>query len=82
MLFILFFLAIGHILCYAVTGATSTPVGGFPRIFSGVIYFFCPQSQREGVSVMDATWEEIFQFCTFVVAVISLVLQANGNKKK
>lgn len=31
---------------------------------------------------MDVTWEEIFQFCTFLVAVISLVLQANGNKKK
>ena len=75
-------LAICWKLCYAAFGAASTPVGGSPRIFSGVIYFFCPQSQREGVSVMDVTWEEIFQFCTFVVAVISLVLQANGNKKK
>ncbi len=31
---------------------------------------------------MNITWEEIFQFCTLVVAVISLVLQANDKKKK
>lgn len=31
---------------------------------------------------MDVTREEIFQFCTLIVAVINLVLQANNNKKK
>ena len=31
---------------------------------------------------MDVTWEEIFQFCTLIAAVINLVLQANNNKKK
>ena len=31
---------------------------------------------------MDVTWGEIFQFCTLIVAVIHLVLQANSNKKK
>ena len=31
---------------------------------------------------MDVTWEEIFQFCTLIVTVINLVLQANNNKKK
>ena len=31
---------------------------------------------------MDVTWEDIFQFCTLIVAVINLVLQANNNKKK
>ena len=40
----LFLLAICQILCYAVRGIASTPVGGSPRSFSGVIYFFCPQS--------------------------------------
>ena len=31
---------------------------------------------------MDVTWEEIFQSCTLIVAVINLILQANNNKKK
>ncbi len=30
---------------------------------------------------MNITWEEIFQFCILVVAVINLVLQANNKKK-
>ena len=30
---------------------------------------------------VSITWEEIFQFCTLVVAVINLVLQANNKKK-
>ena len=82
MLFILFFLAIGHILCYAVTGATSTPVGGPSNLFGGDILLLPPIVTRGGVTVMDVTWEEIFQFCTLIVAVINLVLQANNNKKK
>ena len=31
---------------------------------------------------MDVTWEEIFQFCTLIVAVINQILQANNNNKK
>ena len=31
---------------------------------------------------MDITWEEIFHFCTLIVAVINLVLQVSSNKKK
>ncbi len=30
---------------------------------------------------MNITWEEIFQFCTLIVTVINLVLQANNKKK-
>ena len=30
---------------------------------------------------MNITWEEIFQFCMLVVAVINLVLQVNDKKK-
>jgi len=30
---------------------------------------------------MNITWEDIFQFCMLVVAVINLVLQANDKKK-
>ena len=30
---------------------------------------------------MNITWEEIFQFCILVVAVINLVLQANNKKR-
>ncbi len=28
------------------------------------------------------TWEGIFEFCMVIATVISLVLQANNNKKK
>ena len=30
---------------------------------------------------MNITGEEIFQFCTLIVTVINLVLQANNKKK-
>ena len=30
---------------------------------------------------MDVTWEEIFQFCMLIAAVIALVLQANNKEK-
>ena len=28
------------------------------------------------------TWEELFQFCMVIIAVIALVFQANNNKKR
>ena len=74
-----FSLAICRNLCYAIGGATSTPVGGSPR-FSGVIYFSCPQSNGEGVADM-VTWEGIFQFCMVIATVIALVIQANNKEK-
>ena len=78
-----FLLAICRILCYAFFGATSTPVGGSPRIlFGGDILLFAPDRKREGVTAMNITWDEIFHFCTLIVSVINLVLQANNNKKK
>ena len=77
-----FLLAIPRILWYAVLGAvSSTPVGGSPRSFSGVIFFFCPQSYREGV-VRMVTWQDLFEFGLFLIALISLVLQEHDNKKK
>ncbi len=30
---------------------------------------------------MDVTWEEIFQFCMLIVAVIALVRQDNNKKR-
>ena len=49
-------------------------------MYSGVIHFFCPQSQRKGVADM-VTWEELFQFCMVIATVIALVLQVNNNEK-
>ena len=28
------------------------------------------------------TWEELFQFCMVIIAVIALVFQVNNNKKR
>ena len=67
-------------LCYADRGATSTPVGGSPRSFSGVIYSLLPP-YRKGGRFMDVTWEGIFQFCLVIIAVIGLVLQVNNKEK-
>ena len=75
-----FFLAFSRILCYSVAGATSTPVGGSPRSFSGVIYSLLPP-YRKGGRFMDVTWEGIFQFCLVIIAVIGLVLQVNNKEK-
>ena len=76
-----FLLAIFRILCYAISGTTSTPVGGSPVIFRGRYASLPPINNREGVTAMNITWEEIFQFCMLVVAVINLVLQVNDKKK-
>ena len=54
-------------------------VGGSP-VFSGVI-FFAPDSSEKGVSNM-ITWSELFQFCALIIALVSLVVQIIGNKKK
>ena len=76
-----FLLAIPRILWYAVPGAvSSTPVGGSPRSFSGVISSL-PLHDRKGVMVMDVTWEGIFQFCLVIMAVITLVRQDNNKKR-
>jgi len=74
-------LAICHNLCYSVLGATSSIlVGGSPSIFSGVIDFFYPLTQRGGADMV--TWEQLFAFCMVIIAVISLVRQENDNNKK
>lgn len=55
----------------------------FPSsFFGGDILLFAPDRKREGVTAMNITWDEIFHFCTLIVSVINLVLQANNNKKK
>ena len=75
------FLAIWRMVCYSVYGATSSiPVGGSPSIFSGVIDFFYPLTQRGGADMV--TWEQLFAFCMVIIAVISLVRQENDNNKK
>ena len=57
--------------CYRAT------VGGSP--FSGGKASF-PPIEREGVVDM-VTWQELFQFGIFLIALISLVIQANDKKK-
>jgi len=44
--------AIFNVICYSVSGATSTPVGGSPWIFLGVMYFL-PPIERKGVRAHD-----------------------------
>ena len=72
------FLAYWEILCYAVLGASSTPVGGSPRFYGGDTSL--PPIAREGVMVM-VTWEGLFQFCMVIATVIALVIQAYNDKK-
>ena len=77
-----FFFAICRSLCYSKLGTASTPVGGSPRIhFGGEILLFAPNRKREGVMVMDVTWEGIFQFCMVIMTVIALVRQDNNKKR-
>ena len=57
-----FFLAFSRILCYSVVGATSTPVGGSPRSFSGVIYSLLPPYRKGAVRraanlINDCRWQ-------------------------
>ena len=40
-----------------------------------------PPIERERVTAMDVTWDGIFQFGMFIVAVIALVIQAYNNKR-
>ena len=40
-----------------------------------------PLIERVGVADMNITWDEIFQFCMLVVAVINLVLQVKNKEK-
>ena len=41
-----------------------------------------PLIEREGVADMNITWDEIFQFCMLVVAVINLVLQVKNKEQQ
>ena len=77
-----FSLAICRKLWYSKSGATSTPVGGSPRIlFGGEILLFAPNPKGKGVMVMNVTWEGIFQFCMVIMTVIALVRQDNNKKR-
>ncbi len=53
-------------------------VGDYPPP-SGVILL--APIERKGVDDMEVTWPDIFTFGIFLVALISLVLQANDKKK-
>lgn len=76
-----YFLAICRILCYSISGATSTPVGGSPSILiGGDTLLFTPNRKKGGAHMV--TWEGLFAFCMVIIAVISLVRQDNDNKKK
>ena len=73
-------LAICQILCYSVRGATSTPAGGSPDVFSSGVkqLLFTPNLYREGVARMNVTWSDLFQFCILIVAVLAY---AESKKK-
>ena len=43
-----YLLAFCRIMCYAIPGATSTPVGGSPSTFSGVMLLFTPNPKQRG----------------------------------
>ena len=74
------FLAFYVVLCYAVPGAISTPVGGSPHL--GVKHFFAPFTYRKGV-VRMVTWPALIEFCSFLVALISLIIGIiDHNDKK
>ena len=64
-----------RILGYTVRGATSNG-RRFP--LSGGI--FLPPIERKGV-VDLVTWSELIQFGIFLIALISLIIQAKDNKK-
>ena len=74
-------LAFCPILCYAVLGATSTPAGGSPRVFRGYTSFG-PRSYKEGVLHL-VTWPNLIEFCSFLVALITLIIGIiDHNSKK
>ena len=74
-------LAFCPILCYAVTGATSTPAGGSPRCYSGVYFYFAPVRYRKGVLHL-VTWPNLIEFCSFLVALITLIIGILDHKNK
>ncbi len=74
-------LAFYPILCYAVTGATSTPAGGPPRCYSGVYFYFAPVRYRKGVLLL-VTWPNLIEFCSFLVALITLIIGIIDHKNK
>ena len=81
------FLAIYRILCYVICGATSTPVGGSPFDFflisfgGNLLLYLPPILNREGVADMFVTWDNLFQFCTVILAVILAVYQMTNKEK-
>lgn len=85
-LFYYIFLAIYRILCYVIRGATSTPVDGSPFdffliSFGGNLLLYYPQSVGKGVADMFVTWDNLFQFCTVILAVILAVYQLTNKEK-
>ena len=57
-------------LCYHISGATNNG-RRFPLL--GVI-LLCPLIKQKGVVDM-ITWQDLFMFCMFVIALITLVVQ-------
>ena len=71
----LFALNFSHTLCYCIRGATSNG-----RRFPLPGGIFLPPIERKGV-VDLVTWQELFQFGIFLIALISLIIQDKENKK-
>ena len=64
-----------RILCYSIRGAASNG-RRFP-LLGGI---FLPPIERKGV-VDLVTWTELIQFGIFLIALMSLIIQAKDNKK-
>ncbi len=58
---------------------SSTAAVDFPHSEGGL---FSPSVQFEGGDAMYITYEELMLFCTFVVALISLVVKIYDDKKR
>ena len=63
-----------------VYGTTSIPVSGSSDFFGGND-FFLPPAYLEGGGHM-VTWSDLIGFCTFLVMLISLILEIEDHNNK
>ena len=63
-----------------INGTTSIPVSGSPDSFGGKYFFLPPIVQRGGGHMV--TWSDLIGFCTFLVMLISLILEIEDHNNK
>ena len=52
-----------------------------PRCYSGVYFYFAPVRYRKGVLHL-VTWPNLIEFCSFLVALITLIIGILDHKNK